>query len=71
MKVLLIRHATRARVLAERDDPLSADGEKEALELAKTMKESGDIPVLFLTSKQRHAHQTAEILWCHLGPVLN
>jgi phosphohistidine phosphatase SixA len=68
VKILLIRHATRSHVLADRDDPLSAAGEKEALGLAKAMKESGDVPMLFLTSKQRHAHQTTEILWCYLNP---
>lgn len=67
MKVLLIRHATRTRVLPDKDDPLSPNGEQEALALATTMKNSGDIPTLFLTSRQRHAHQTAEILWCFLN----
>jgi phosphohistidine phosphatase SixA/dienelactone hydrolase len=74
MKILLIRHATRTRrvhpnpgVLPEWDDPLSPVGEREALALAQTMEQSGDVPTLFLTSRQRHAHQTAEILWGRLN----
>jgi phosphohistidine phosphatase SixA len=62
MKIFLIRHATRARFRADIDDPLSDQGKKEALALAEAMKNSGDVPELFLTSKQLHAHQTAEIL---------
>jgi phosphohistidine phosphatase SixA len=68
MKILLIRHARRAHALAEKNDPLSPDGKEEALELGKVMKKSGDVPLLFLTSKQRHARQTAEILRRHLNP---
>jgi phosphohistidine phosphatase SixA len=32
------------------------------------MKKSGDVPLLFLTSKERHARQTAEILRRYLNP---
>jgi histidine phosphatase superfamily protein (branch 1) len=66
MKILLVRHADRTRILKddlEKDDPLSRDGEQQALELAAHMNKSGDIPELILTSRWRHAHQTAEILW--------
>jgi phosphohistidine phosphatase SixA len=68
MKILLIRHARRAHTLAEENDPLSPDGKDEALELGRVMKKSGDVPLLFLTSKERHARQTAEILRRYLNP---
>jgi phosphohistidine phosphatase SixA len=68
MKILLIRHARRARTLPDEDDPLGPDGKEQALDLAKTLKKSGEVPRLYLTSKHRHARQTAQILRRHLNP---
>ena len=64
MKILLIRHATRTSNPAtpEEDDPLSNEGKKEAEQLAEDLGKEGDKPTLILTSKHRHAQQTAEIL---------
>jgi phosphohistidine phosphatase SixA len=63
MKVYLIRHAERDRnaSLPDEDQPLSLEGEQQAEALAGKLKIEG-IPTLFLTSRYRHAQQTAEIL---------
>ena len=69
MKILLIRHATRKYTTPEHKDPLSDVGIREAEQLATDLKSVGDEPTLLLTSRLRHATQTAEVLRRKLNPT--
>jgi phosphohistidine phosphatase SixA len=68
MKITLVRHGQKAGVLSEAIDPLSTDGEAQVRKLGGNLKTAAERPTLFLTSRYRHAQQTAEILWCILNP---
>jgi phosphohistidine phosphatase SixA len=69
MKIILVRHGQKAGVLDEAMDPLCAAGEGQARRLGGLLEKAGERPTLFLTSRFRHAQQTAEVLWCALNPL--
>jgi|SRR5271165_732801 len=70
MKVLLVRHAKKARDLPEVDDrnlPLSKEGVMEVQGLAEEFAKKGLRPNLYLSSRYAHAIETARLLAEHLG----
>jgi phosphohistidine phosphatase SixA len=69
MKIILVRHGEKARVHREDISPLSATGEGQVRKLGGLLEKAGEKPTLFLTSRFRHAQQTAELLWCALNPL--
>jgi phosphohistidine phosphatase SixA len=64
MKIILLRHATRARgdSLAEKRLPLTPVGEAESRARAEELLKRGLRPELYYTSCFAHARQTGEIL---------
>jgi phosphohistidine phosphatase SixA len=74
MEIILINHAERNRNPDQRRDrqidrhqPLTPQGEKQAHELAERLRAGRLIPTLYLTSRNVHAKQTAEIVCAGLG----
>jgi phosphohistidine phosphatase SixA len=74
MEILLINHATRRRHpnpdidrQIDPDQPLLLEGEEEACQLADRLRGLPVVPTLYLTSRNLHARQTAEILCQRLG----
>lgn len=75
MKVYLIRHAERDKdaSLSDDDQPLSFQGERQAEALASKLKVE-EVPTLYLTSRYRHAQQTAKLLRdsiCPQAPLIS
>jgi len=76
MKIILINHAERQRDpdklrdrQIDRHQPLARAGVEQAHDLAARLGANGDIPTLYLTSRNAHAKQTAEIVCTDLGRV--
>lgn len=76
MKIILIKHAERQKNPDQRRDrqidrhqPLTPAGVEQAHDLAARLRAKGDTPTLYLTSRNAHARQTAEIVCTDLGGV--
>ena len=74
MQIILINHAQRERDPGQKRDkqidrhqPLARAGVEQTHELAKRLQKNGVTPTLYLTSRNAHATQTAEILCKDLG----
>ena len=74
MKIVLINHAERQRDPdrvrdreIDRQQPLTPTGVTQAHDLATKLRANGITPTLYLTSRNAHAKQTAEILCIDLG----
>jgi phosphohistidine phosphatase SixA len=74
MKIILINHAERQRDPdrlrdreIDRDQPLTAEGVAQAHDVANRLRANGGTPTLYLTSRNAHAKQTAEIVCSDLG----
>ena len=74
IKIILVRHGEKtgrhggkAGLSRDKADPLSAAGEAQVRKLCRRLQKAARRPTLFLTSRFRHAQQTAEILRCALN----
>jgi phosphohistidine phosphatase SixA len=67
IKIILVRHGEKTGLSSDKADPLSAAGEAQVRELYRRLQKATRRPTLFLTSRFRHAQQTAEILRCALN----
>jgi phosphohistidine phosphatase SixA len=74
MHLLLINHAERRRdpdrskdVSLDKQQPLTLKGEEQVRMLANKLRTERLVPTLYLTSRNVHARQTAEILSRSLG----